>query len=146
MDTLLNVLHVVTAVFVVGPMAILPMTAMRAVRAGEWTMVATLARSTRVFSLLSLLVAVLGFGVVGTADERFDLSVTTGWVLTSIVLYLVALALSLALVVPSMNKAAAALEEGRADGARALYGRIAAGSGIVSLLLVAVTVLMVWKP
>src|SRR5919112_2298048 len=113
MDTVLNVLHVVTAVFLVGPMAILPMTAMRAVRAGEWSMVATLARSTRVFSLLSLLVAVLGFGVVGTADERFDLSVTTPWVLTSIVLYLVALGLSLAIVVPSMTKAAAALEEGR---------------------------------
>ena len=146
MDTLLNVLHVVTAVFLVGPMAILPMTAMRAVRAGEWSMVATLARSTRVFSLLSLLVAVLGFGVVGTADERFDLSVTTPWVRTSIVLYLVALALSLALVVPSMTTAAARLEEGRGDAARALYGRISAGSGIVSLLLVAVTVLMVWKP
>src|SRR5919112_5221107 len=117
MDTVLNVLHVVTAVFLVGPMAILPMTAMRAVRAREWSMVATLARSTRVFSLLSLLVAVLGFGVVGTADERFDLSVTTPWVLTSIVLYLVALALSLALVVPALGRAAGELTAGRADGA-----------------------------
>ena len=146
METLLNVAHVVGAVFVVGPMAILPMTALRAVRAGEWTLVATLARSTRAFSLLSLLVAVLGFGVVGTADEQFDLSVTTGWVLTSIVLYLLALALSLALVVPSLTRAAALLEDGRGEGARALYGRIAAGSGVVSLLLVAVTVLMVWQP
>jgi 2-oxoglutarate dehydrogenase complex dehydrogenase (E1) component-like enzyme len=32
MGTVLNVLHVVTAVFLVGPMAILPMTALRAVR------------------------------------------------------------------------------------------------------------------
>jgi uncharacterized membrane protein len=146
MDTVLNVLHVVTAVFLVGPMAILPMTALRAVRAAEGSMVATLTASTRVFSLASLLVAVLGFGVVGTADDEFGLSVTTSWVLTSIILYLVALALSLALVVPSMSKAAAALEAGRGDDARALYGRIAAGSGVVSLLLVAVTVLMVWKP
>ena len=144
MDTVLNVLHVVTAVFLVGPMAVLPMTAMRAVRAGNGPMVELLGRSTRVFTLASLLVAVLGFGVVGTSD--FDLSVTTDWVLISIVLYLVALALSLGLVVPSMTKAAARLEEGRAEGARALYGRIAAGSGVVSLLLVAVTVLMVWKP
>ena len=146
MDTLLNVLHVVTAVFLVGPMAILPMTALRAVRAGERTTVAILARSTRVFSLLSLLVAVLGFGVVGTAGEQFGLSLTTDWVLTSIVLYLLALALSLTLVVPSLTRAAAQLGEGRAGGAGALYGRIAAGSGIVSLLLVAVTVLVVWKP
>jgi uncharacterized membrane protein len=144
MDTLLTVLHVVTAVFLVGPMAILPMTGMRAVRAGEWSMVATMAASTRVFSLASLLVAVLGFGVLGMADDRFDLSVTTGWVLASIVLYLVALALSLAVVVPAMSRAAAQLEKGQSAGG--LYGRIAAGSGIVSLLLVAVTVLMVWKP
>src|SRR3712207_9226340 len=127
MDTLLTVLHVVTAVFLVGPMAILPMTALRAVRAGEWSTVAILARSTRVFSLASLLVAVLGFGVVGTADEEFDLSVTTDWVLISIVLYLVALALSLALVVPSMTKAVAALEEGRGEAARAPYGGVEIG-------------------
>jgi uncharacterized membrane protein len=146
MDTLLNVLHVVTAVFLVGPMAILPMTALRAVRAGNGPTVALVARSTRVFTLASLVVAVLGFGVVGTADEQFDLSVTTSWVLTSIILYLLALAVSLALVVPALRGAAAELAAGRTDGARALYGRIAAGAGTVSLLLVAVTVLMVWKP
>jgi len=146
MDTVLTVLHVVAAVFLVGPMAILPMTALRALRAGEWSMVSTLAVSTRVFSLASLVVAVLGFGVVGTADERFDLSVTTSWVLTSIILYLIALALSLAIVVPALKRAAGELESGRGEAARALYGRIAAGSGVVSLLLVAVTVLMVWKP
>ncbi len=146
MNTVLTVLHVVAAVFLVGPMAILPMTALRALRAGEWSMVSTLAVSTRVFSLASVLVAVLGFGVVGTADKRFDLSVTTSWVLTSIILYVIALALSLAVVVPAMKRAAGELEGGRGEAARALYGRIAAGSGVVSLLLVAVTVLMVWKP
>jgi uncharacterized membrane protein len=146
MNTVLTVLHVVAAVFLVGPMAILPMTALRALRAGEWSMVSTLAVSTRVFSLASLLVAVLGFGVVGTADKRFDLSVTTSWVLTSIILYVIALALSLAVVVPAMKRAAGELEGGRGEAARALYGRIAAGSGVVSLLLVIVTVLMVWKP
>jgi uncharacterized membrane protein len=146
MGTLLNVLHVVAAVFLVGPMAILPMTAMRAVRAGNGPTVELLARSTRVFSVASLVVAVLGFGVLRTADKRFGLSVTTSWVLTSIVGYLLALALSLALVVPALSRASGELTAGRADGARGLYGRIAAGSGVVSLLLVAVTVLMVWKP
>jgi len=146
MDTVLTVLHVVAAVFLVGPMAILPMTAMRAVRVGNGPMVELLGRSTRVFSLASLLVAVLGFGVLGMADKKMDLSVTTSWVLTSIIAYLVALALNLALVVPSLHRAAAELTAGRPDAARALYGRIAAGSGVVALLLVVVTALMVWKP
>ncbi|WP_210506041.1 DUF2269 family protein [Naasia sp. SYSU D00057] len=144
MATLLNVLHVVGAVFLVGPMAILPMTGLRALRAGDADQVSTLARSTFVFSLLSLLVAVFGFGVMSLADDRFDLSVTTPWILWSIVLYAVALVLNLLVVVPAMRSAAEALERG--DLGRGGYGRIAGASGVSSLLLVAVVVLMVWKP
>jgi uncharacterized membrane protein len=146
MDTVLTALHVVAAVFLVGPMAILPMTAMRAVRAGNAPVVEMLGSSTRVFSLASLLVAVLGFGVLGVIGKTDKVSVATGWVLTSIVLYAAALALSLLVVVPSLRRAAAELAGGRTEGAQALYGRLAASSGIVALLLIAVTVLMVWRP
>lgn len=149
MDTLLSILHIVGAVFIVGPMAILPMTAMRAVRAGNGSQVAVLAKSTNIFSLLSVLVAVFGFGVVGMAPEAWGLSVTTPWVLWSIILYVVALLISLFVVVPTMRKAAAALQTtdtGTPATADVKYPAIAAGSGVVSLLLVAVTVLMVWKP
>ncbi|MDQ1660511.1 MAG: hypothetical protein QOJ68_491 [Blastococcus sp.] len=146
MDTLLTALHVVAAVFVIGPMAILPMTAMRAVRAGSGAVVAVLARATRVFSLASLLVAFLGFAVLGSVAKTDKISVATGWVLTSILLYVVALGLSLFVVVPALDSAGAALATGGADAGRAVYGRIAASSGIVALLLIAVTVLMVWRP
>src|SRR6476469_3909746 len=93
MDTVLTALHVVAAVFLVGPMAILPMTALRAVRAGNASVVELMGTSTRIFTLGSVLVAVLGFGVVGVLHKTEDVSVATGWVLTSIVLYVVALAL-----------------------------------------------------
>lgn len=146
METVLTVLHVVAAVFLVGPMAVLPMTAMRAVRAGNAPVVQLLATSTRVFSLASILVAVLGFGVLGVLGKKEDMSVGTGWVLISIVLYVLALALSLLVVVPALKQAGSELAGGRPEGGSALYGRIAAGSGIVSLLLIAVTVLMVWRP
>ena len=146
MDTVLTALHVVAAVFLIGPMAILPMTALRAVRAGNAPVVELLGTSTRVFSLASLLVAVLGFAVLGSIAKQDNVSVATGWVLASLVLYLVALALSLFLVVPSLRQAATALTANGPTGAQRLYGRIAASSGIVALLLVAVTVLMVWRP
>lgn len=146
MDTLFNVLHVVGAVFIVGPMAILPMTAMRAVRGGNGAQVELLAKSTSVFSFLSLIVALLGFGLVGMADERFNLSVTTPWVLWSIILYVIALGLTLFLVVPTMRRAAEALEGAGGATTDARYPAIAAGSGVASLLLLAVVVLMVWKP
>ncbi|WP_157002887.1 DUF2269 family protein [Agromyces laixinhei] len=149
MDTLISILHVAGAVFIVGPMAILPMTAMRAVRAGNGAQVAVLAKSTTIFTWLSLLVFVLGFGAMSMAPDEFGLSMTTPWILWSIILYVIAFALTLFLVVPSMKKAAEALGTGAADGGagpKASYPAIAAGSGIASLLLVAVVVLMVWKP
>ncbi|MGO4105138.1 DUF2269 family protein [Leifsonia sp. YAF41] len=149
METVMSILHVVGAVFIVGPMAILPMSAMRAVRAGNAGQVAMLAKSTNLFSWLSLLVVVFGFGVMGMADEKYDLSITTPWVLWSIILYVVALALSVFLVVPTMRKAAEAIEatpSADSSAGRASYPAIAAGSGVAALLLVAVVVLMVWKP
>jgi uncharacterized membrane protein len=150
MGTVLNVLHVVGAVFLAGPMAILPMSAMRALRAGERGQVASLARSTSVFSLLSILVVVFGFGLLGVADERVHLSITTPWILISLILYAIALLVNLFIVVPAMRTAAESTPVGSGSPApasdRPLYGRIAGGSGVSALLLVAVVVLMVWKP
>jgi len=148
----LNVLHVVGAVFIVGPMAILPMSAMRELRADNASHVASLAKSTYVFSLLSLVVAILGFGVMGMSDPKDHVSFTTPWILTSVTVYAVALLLSLFLVVPAMRRASAELKVSSSSQAPTAtasnngYAAIAAGSGIVSLLLVIVVVLMVWKP
>jgi uncharacterized membrane protein len=156
METVLTILHVVGAVFLVGPMAILPMTAMRSVRAGDAKQVATLAKSTNLFSLLSLIVFVLGFGVMGMSDPKYKVSFADTWIWLSIVLYVIALLITLFLVVPTMRKAAAALGTGtatpRGESDAAVetraggYGAIAAGSGVASLLLLVVVILMVWKP
>ena len=148
MEPLLNTLHIVSGVFIVGPMAILPMSAMRSMRAGEAGQVASLAKSTNLFTLLSVLVALFGFGALGSRDNAF----ASTWVWLSIVLYAVALAISLFLVVPAMRAASEILAEQSAAGTRAAgtkvagYSRVAMGSGIASLLLVAVVVLMVIKP
>jgi uncharacterized membrane protein len=144
METLLNVLHVLTAVFVIGPMAVLPMTAMRSLRAGHGDQVSSLARSTVVFSIGSVVVALLGFALLGMTGDEHDTSVSTPWVLWSVIAYLVALGLTLFVVVPAMRSAAAGARSGGRPSAS--YGRIAAPSGIASLLLAVVVVLMVWKP
>lgn len=151
MDILFNTLHVVAAVFIVGPMAILPMTAMRSIRAGEAGQVATLAKSVNLFTLLSIVVAFFGFGALGVADPEDGFSFGSTWVLLSILAYAIALAINLFVVVPAMRQAAAAIAAGAAVAAApdtkvAGYSRVAMGSGISSLLLVIVVVLMVWKP
>jgi uncharacterized membrane protein len=151
MSTMLIVLHVVGSVFIVGPMAILPMSAMRVLRAGNASQLVTLAKSTYLLSLLSLIVAFLGFGVMGA--NRPDLTFTTPWILTSIILYVVAVLLSLFYLVPAMRRAAGRLEVSSSPSSAssqgsddAGYAAIAAGSGVVSLLLVVIVVLMVWQP
>lgn len=152
MDTPFAVLHVVTAVFIVGPMAILPMTAMRAARARNGAQVLSLAKATSTFSLLSLLVFLLGFALLGVSDPKDHFSFASGWVVWSIVLYVAALALNLFVTVPAMKRVSAAVSAstgGAGDAAAARpagYGAIAGGSGVASLLLVAIVVLMVWKP
>lgn len=149
METVLAVLHVLSAVFLVGPTAILPMTAMRVLRAGDRRQVGGLAKSTEVFSFASLAAVVFGFGVMGMSDPKYDLSITTPWILISLVLYLVALGLNLGMVVPAMQAAgrdANAAQAAQVSGKPAGYSRIAMGSGLVSLLLVIVVILMVWKP
>jgi uncharacterized membrane protein len=143
MEKLLNVLHVLTAVFLVGPMAVLPMTAMRSLRAGHGDQVSSLARSTVVFSIGSVVVALLGFALLGMTGDKHGTSVSTPWVLWSVIAYLVALGLTLFVVAPAMRAAAADARSGRASGS---YAKIAAPSGVSSLLLAVVVVLMVWKP
>ena len=152
MDTLFAVLHVVAAVFIVGPMAILPMTAMRAARARNGAQVLALAKATSTFSLLSLVVLLLGFAVLGMSDPKENWSLVSGWIVWSIVLYVIALAVNLFVTVPAMKRSAASVTASTGvDGtgsasSTAGYGAIAGGSGATSLLLVAVVVLMVWKP
>ena len=139
MDTLFSILHVVAAVFIVGPIAIMPMASLRSLRAGDATRTAASAKTIRLLSYLSLIVVVTGFGLVGMADPKYNLHITTPWVLISIALYIVALLLTLVVVVPTF-------QHPDRRPARAGYARAAAGSGIATLCLVAIVVLMVWKP
>ncbi len=149
------VLHVAGAVFLVGPMALLPMTGLRAVRNGDANGVLALARSTSIYSLLSLLVVIFGFGAMGTSS--YDISFGEVWIWLSLLLWLVALGINFGVVVPRLRQAAAGLRqaaqvsapaEGAAVSERAAadYPRLAMSSGVVSLLLLAVVVLMVVKP
>jgi uncharacterized membrane protein len=150
MDTLFTVLHVVAAVFIVGPMAILPMTGLRAIRAGNAAQITTLAKSVNIFTLVSLVVVLFGFAALGMSDPKDHFSFASPWIWMSIVAYVIALALNLFVVIPAMRKVGeAASASAVAAGGPAKpegYSRIAAGSGIVSLLLLLVVVLMVWKP
>lgn len=137
-------LHLVTAVFLVGPSAIAGMSSVRAAKAGHAQALRDASRTTRLYSLGTLVTVLLGTGLVGltTVGEQWDLGQL--WISASYALWFVALALTLGMVVPAQLKAAKAIEGGGNGGD--LAGRIAAGSGLALLAWTAIIVLMVAKP
>lgn len=138
------VLHLLTVVFVVGPLAVAPPLSARAARAGRADALRDHTRTTRVYSLASLLTVLLGSAMIGLGDVGAQWSMGQAWVSASYALWLVAVALLLAVVVPAQKAAAEAIADGGDGGAHA--GRISAAGGVAALALAAVIVLMVVKP
>ena len=154
------VIHVVLAIFLIGPLVAAANQVARELRGGSAGTVRLLVRTVTVYGWASLLVGVVGFGLV---RDRFSFS--DGWLVASIVLFVVASVLVLALLVPLLRRAAAAAPAGTgpATGAAtgdtagdtggdtagdtaALAPRAAALAGVASLCYVAIAVLMTWKP
>jgi len=175
MHTFLVLLHVLAAVFLIGPLVIAPMFGLRALRLGAADAVRDAARQTTLYGLLSL--TVFAFGVLAVATEEDDYTFRSIWVNVSMTLYILALLLVLGVLAPSLGKAARLLsapesvqvdpvdgelpqpepaptqpvplaaQEPEVKGKLdALRGRIAASSGIVAVLIFVTTVLMVLKP
>jgi uncharacterized membrane protein len=170
MHTFLVLLHVLAAVFLIGPLVVAPMFGLRALRLGNATAVRDAARQTTLYGLLSLVV--FAFGALAVATEEKDYTFGSVWVSVSMTLYILTLLLVLLVVAPALGKVAkllgAPVPDGDEDGddepaatplvplaaqapevkgvLDALRGRIAASSGIVAVLVLATTVLMVLKP
>jgi uncharacterized membrane protein len=159
MRHLLEALHILFAIFAIGPLVHAATTAARGVKAGDASAVAGSARTVKIYGYASIAVAVLGFGLVQPKwDNRFG----DTWVWLSLVLYLVSLAVVFALLLPSLQGAAKALTGstvstgGAVDAgasaatggsaAEAFTARIAAGGGLVALIFAVIVFLMVFKP
>jgi uncharacterized membrane protein len=132
----LLVVHVVLAIFLIGPLVAAANQAARVLRGGGTEALGTLSRSVTVYGWASLLVAVFGFGLI-----RDDVSFSDGWLIASIVLYVVATVLILGLLAPMLRGTA-----GRGGETAALAPRAAAVAGIASLCYVGIAILMVWRP
>jgi len=141
MKNLLLALHLLFAIFAIGPLVGAASIAARGVRAGDAAAVAASARTVRIYGYLSILVAIFGLGMV---QPKWDAKFSYLWVWLSLLLYLVALALTLAVLAPGLRQAATVLGSGR--DARSVAGRVAASGGVIALLYAVIVVLMVYKP
>lgn len=166
-------LHIVAAVFAIGPGTAAIVATPRYIRKHNVVVLGYLSRATQIYAIASLLVLV--FGLIA-AQLLHDFS--KPWISASITLYVVA-AVLLVLIMRDQRKALTALaaagletdatdrsgypDESEADpdaadggqptGARAQpelkaamveHGRIATMSGVVALIWLAILVLMVW--
>ena len=140
---LFAILHIALAVFVIGPMAILPHTGLAALRQGNVGAVRAIERSTTIFAFVSLVVFMLGFAALGVAPKSEGWSFSDPWITWSMLLSVVALGLTLFVSLPNFRKGVERLEAGDSNTG---YGSLAASNGIITLLLITVVVLMSWKP
>ncbi|HZE48887.1 MAG TPA: hypothetical protein VE074_04950 [Jatrophihabitantaceae bacterium] len=141
MHKFLLALHVLTAVFAIGPLAHAVTTASRGVRNGDAVATAASARMARLYGYVSVIVAVLGLSLV---RPKWHAEFGDTWVWLSLVLWALAVALVLALIVPTLDRATTLITSG--ESARALTARVAAGGGLVGLIFAGIVFLMIYQP
>ena len=137
-------LHLITVAFVIGPAAVAPPLAARAAREGRVQALRDHARTTRLYALASLVTVLLGTVLVSLGGVGSQWEFSEVWVSASYALWLLAVALLLAVVGPAQNAAITALDDGKDAGSFA--GRISAAGGLAALALTVIIVLMVFKP
>lgn len=144
MFKVLLALHLVAAVFAVGPLVHAATTASRGLRQADAAAIRTSSRMCRLYTAASVLVVIFGFGLMSSTSPYTDEKVASFgevWIWLSLLLWLVAAALAFFVVVPALDKAAADVAS-----APSLVGRVAAGGGVTALLFVVIIVLMVYQP
>lgn len=147
MFEIMTVLHLLTAVLVIGPLVHAVTTSGRALRQRDAAAATAAARMTRIYALASIIVVVFGFGLASAKSPYTGAAVASfaeTWIWLSVVLWLVGAALALVVTAPALTQAAGRIADGAAlDSAK---GKVV-GSGIaVAVIFVVIIVLMVYQP
>ncbi|WP_182346422.1 DUF2269 family protein [Tomitella gaofuii] len=140
-------LHLVFAIFAIGPLIHATTTASRGLRTGDAGAVATSSKSTRIYSYASFLAVIFGFGLMSSKypwNDQTVASFSEPWIWISLILWFVAIVVALIVVVPALDSAVEKLKAG--ESASALIGKVAGSGGVIALLFLATVFLMVYKP
>jgi Predicted integral membrane protein (DUF2269) len=147
MYKILLALHILVAVFAIGPLAHAATTASRGIRRGDGTATASAARMLRIYSYASVLVVVLGLGLMSTTNSfthRKTAEFGDTYIWLSLLLWALAIALILAVLVPTLTRATALI--GQEASVVALTARVAAAGGVIGLIFAGIVFLMVYRP
>lgn len=148
MFKLLLFLHLLAAIFAVGPLVGAATTASRALRTPDADAARSAARTIRLYSYVSVVVVILGMGLMsakppyGSSDHVAEIG--DSWILLSIVFWACSIAITLGGLVPALNHAAKTITEG--GSVSTMTGRVAAFGGATGLLYAGIVLLMVYRP
>ncbi|MCW2856250.1 MAG: hypothetical protein JWR52_1865 [Marmoricola sp.] len=145
MYNILFALHLLTAIFAVGPLVHVVTTASRGLRTADAGATAASARTARLYAYVSVLVVIFGMGVMSSKqDGKTVATFSDPYIWISLLLWLVAMALTLALIVPALQQATTRIGAGEA--VDNLTAKVAASGGVVGLIFAGIVFLMVYKP
>ena len=148
MFKILLALHLLTAIFAVGPLVHAATTASRGLRTGDAGATASSARTVKLYSFVSAAVVFFGFGLM-SADAPWDKSQKVAefsdpYIWISLLLWAFAVVLALVVIVPTLQQATVNISNGA--GVDGLTARVAGAGGMVGLIFAAIVFLMVYKP
>lgn len=145
-------LHLLTAIFAIGPLVHAVTTASRGLRRSDPEAIAASSRMTKIYAGASILTVIFGFGLMSSTSPYTGKKVASfgeTWIWLSLGLWVVAAAIAIAVVVPALDRASDgfALTDRDADQpASSAVARVAASGGVVGILMAVVVALMVWQP
>ncbi|HZC71957.1 MAG TPA: hypothetical protein VE442_14790 [Jatrophihabitans sp.] len=137
--------HLVFVVFAIGPLVHAATTARRGVRRGDGAATSASARTLRIYGYASVLVVIAGMALASQKEDGKQLGeFSDTWIWLALVLWAVAVAITQAVLVPTLNKATKLIEA--QDSVVALTARVAASGGLVALIFLVIVVLMAYRP
>jgi len=149
---LLLLLHLLTAIFAIGPLAHAVTTASRGLRSADPVALQSSSRTAKVYAAASVLVVIFGMGLMSQKRRGEELgNIGDTWIWLSLVLWAIGIAVTFLAVTPSLDKAAEtiAARGSNVDSPTTVSSytaRVAASGGVVALIFVVIVVLMVYRP
>lgn len=142
---ILLALHLLFAIFAIGPLVGAVTTASRGIRQGDGAATASAARTSRIYAYASVLVVILGFGLMSSKRHGKTIAeFSDTWIWLSVLLWVLAMALTLGVIVPTLEKVTERI--GRQESVVSLTARVAAAGAIVGLIFAGIVFLMVYRP
>lgn len=148
-------LHLLTAIFAIGPLVHAVTTASRGLRQADAPAIAASARMAKIYSMVSVLVVIFGFGLMSQKRRGQELaSFGDTWIWLSVLLWVLAVVVTLVVIVPALEKAGEVVRDG-AQGepasdlqtaVKSQTARVAASGGVVGVIFAVIVVLMVYRP